>query len=88
MQNVFIGFASCPELMKWETVSQSQVLVLFEMRGMIIWLAVLEETKQKYVFEPCLDFPNGWINPATIYPDIYLISVVVNCNELILLEPG
>lgn len=58
-QNVFIGFASCPELTKWETVSQSQFLMLFETHGMIIWLAVSEETKQKYVFEPCLNFPKG-----------------------------
>lgn len=85
---MFIGSASCPELMKRETVSQSQFLVLFEAHGMIIWLAVSEETKQKYVFEPCLNFPKGWINPTAIYPEIYLIFIVVNCNELILLGPG
>jgi len=44
-QNVFIGFASCPELMQWETLSKSQFLKLFETYGMIIWLAVSEETK-------------------------------------------
>lgn len=58
-QNVFIGFASCPELMKWERTSQSQFLMLFETHGMIIWLALSEETKLKYVFEPCLNFPKG-----------------------------
>lgn len=71
--------------MKWETVSQSQFLMLFEARAIIIQLAVSEETKHKYVSEPCLNLPKGWINPTAIYPEKYLIFIVVNCNELILL---
>lgn len=55
-RNVFIGFASCPELTQWERMSQSQFLMSFETHGMIIYMAVSEENKQKYVFEPCLNF--------------------------------
>lgn len=72
--------------MKWETVSQSQFLMFFKAHGIIIRSAVSEETKHKFVFEPCFNFPKGWINPTAIYPEIQLIFIVVNCNKLILLR--